>query len=61
MYLTNPLWGENISESENISEDEIVFYESVFDKQSNLYSVGLYNFHYQHSNLVQIHCKIEKT
>ena len=55
MYLTNPLWGENISEG------EIIFSAPVFDKLSNLYSVGLYNFHSQYSNLAQIHCKIEKT
>ena len=57
MYLTNPLCDENISEG------EIIFYEPVFDKLSNFYSVGLYiyNFHSQDSNLAQIHCKIEKT
>ena len=35
MYLTNPLWGENISEG------GIIFNASVFDKLSNSYSVGL--------------------
>ena len=59
MYLTNPLWGENISEG------EIIIYAPVFswffDKVSNLFSVGLWNFHSQDSHLAQIHCKMEQT